>query len=157
MADKKPSGGVRQVFSFDTSEFAASLKRLVTQVEPEATGRGLFAAGNELLRDAIQIPPQAPKEFGDLWGSARVTRAEIHGDQAEVQAGFNIEYAARWHEVPLSMRVNWTTDKGSSSPGPKYLETKLVQYREKYMVIVGNYLARALAAGTAKAPAGGGV
>ena len=153
MAENKPSGAQRQVFSFNTTEFAASLKRLVQEVEPKATAQGLFAAGNELLHDAIQIAPQAPKEVGDLWGSARTTKAEITGDQAEVLAGFNIEYAARWHEVPSTRTINWTTDKGASSPGPKYLEQKLIAYREKYMVIVGNFLARALARGSA--PAGG--
>lgn len=145
----------RQVFQFDTTEFASSLKRLVQQVEPQATGRGLFAAGNALLRDAIKIAPQAPKEVGDLWGSARVTKAEILGDQASVEAGFNIEYAARWHEVSPTKPINWTTDKGASSPGPKYLESKMNMFREKYMVIVGNFLARALAKGAA--PTGEGV
>lgn len=144
MADSKPSGGIRADFTIDTSQVDAGLKRLTDYLEPKATGQGLFAAGNELLNDAIYISPMAPKDVGDLRGSARVTKAEIVQGQASVQAGFNIEYAAKWHEVSPSRKINWTTNKGASSPGPKYLEIKMSAYRDKYMRIVGDFLSRAM-------------
>lgn len=144
MAQGKPSGAVRVNFTLDTSQVDAGLKRLIDQVEPKATAQGLFAAGNELLNDAITISPMAPKDVGDLRGSARVTKAEINQGRADVLAGFNIEYAAKWHEVSPSRKINWTTTKGASSPGPKYLETKMSAYRDKYMRIVGDFLLRAL-------------
>lgn len=144
MAQGKPSGAFRVNFTMDTSQVDAGLKRLVDQVEPKATAQGLFAAGNELLNDAITISPMAPKDVGDLRGSARVTKAEISQGRADVLAGFNIEYAAKWHEVSPSAKINWTTSKGASSPGPKYLEIKMSAYRDKYMRIVGDFLLRAM-------------
>lgn len=141
---QKPSGAARATFSLDTSQVDAGLRRLIDQVEPKATAQGLFAAGNELLHDAIYVAPMAPKDVGDLRGSARVTKAEINQGRADVLAGFNIEYAARWHEVSPSKKINWTTTKGASSPGPKYLESKMISLRDKYMRIVGDALLKAL-------------
>jgi hypothetical protein len=146
---KKGSGGARVSFRFNTSSLQAGLRRLIDQVEPTVTARGLFAAGNELLRDAIYTPPQAPKLKGALWGSARVTKANVSRGEANLLAGFNIEYAAKWHEVPLSRKINWTRDKGAGSPGPKYLESKMSANREKYMRIVGEFLLAGLQTGRA--------
>jgi hypothetical protein len=133
--------GIQAQFSIDTSQVDARLKMLIEIVEPEFTNRGLFAAGNELLADARDTGPQAPKETGDLWRSARTTKAEISGSGAEILAGFNIVYAAKWHEVPLGKKINWTTNKGASQPGPKYLESKLLINRDKYMKIIADFLA----------------
>jgi len=134
--------GIQAHFSIDTRQVDARLKFLIEIVEPEFTNRGLFAAGNELLADARDVGPQAPKDTGDLWRSARTTKAEITaGGHAEILAGFNIVYAAKWHEVPLSKKINWTTNKGASQPGPKYLESKLLVNRDKYMKIIADFLA----------------
>lgn len=155
MAQTTPSGAARVNFRMDTTSLDSGLQRLVTQVVPKVVGQGLFAAGNELLRDAIKISPMAPKDVGDLWGSARVTKAEPTADGGmALLAGFNIEYAARWHEVSPGKKINWTTTKGSSSPGPKYLESKMSAYRDKYMRIIGDFLARALASAGLATPGG---
>ena len=131
-------------FTLDTSQVEASLKRLVESVEPRATAQGLLAAGSQLLKDAQMIGPQAPKDTGRLWGSARVTETRVQNGLANVEAGFNIEYAAKWHEVGLGQKINWTTWKGASNPGPKYLQSKMIAYRDKYMRIIGDFLAGVL-------------
>lgn len=143
----KVSGAATARFQFDTSEVDRGLKRLLDTAEPTATERGLVAAADELLHDAIYVSPQAPKDVGDLRGSARVGKVEIAGGHAEIKAGFNIEYAARWHEWPEGKPVNWTTTKGAAHPGRKYLESKLFANRDKYMRIVGDFLRRTLTTG----------
>lgn len=130
----------------DFSEFERSFYRLVKDAVPEEAGKALFIAANELLKDARDLPPQAPKDIGDLWGSARTNKAAVATDSIEVLTGFNIEYAARWHELSPAedSRINWTRDKGSSQPGRKYLEIKMSMLRRKYMEIVAAALRRLL-------------
>ena len=131
-------------FTLDTSKVDEGLRRLIDVVEPKATAQGLFAAGNQLLKDAETIGPQAPKDTGRLWGSGRTEKTRVLTGFAEVTAGFNIEYAARWHEVGPGVKINWTTTKGAANPGPKYLESKMIAYRDKYMRIVGDFLLKAM-------------
>lgn len=143
----KVSGAATARFTVDTSQVDRGLKKLMDQLPAQAARKGLAAAAHELLHDAIYMAPQAPKDVGDLRGSARVEKVEIVGGHAEVKAGFNIEYAARWHEWPEGKPVNWTTTKGASSPGRKYLESKLYANRDKYIRIVGDFLQQELQAG----------
>lgn len=139
----------------DFSDFEKKFKRIVEDTIPEETAKGLFKAGNQLIQDAVEKPPQAPKDIGDLWGSKRVNKAEIKKDMITLECGFNIKYAARWHEIsPGNISdtdklgrvmsghwpINWTTNKGASNPGPKYLETKMVRYKNDYMKIVAEYI-----------------
>jgi len=136
----------KQAMDIDFSDFDKGFKKLVEKDIPPELGKGMFATLNELLRDAKVEPPQAPKEVGDLWGSAQVNKVEIGKGKIEGQAGFNIEYAARWHEISAEedSRINWTRDKGARSPGRKYLEKKMVMYKEKYMEIIGMFVAKLL-------------
>jgi len=129
--------------TIDMSDFEKGFKKLMEGAIPPETKEGLFQAGNELLRDAIKEAPQAPKDIGDLWGSARVNKAIATKDEVSIEAGFNIKYAARWHEA--EGHVNWTTDKGATNPGPKYLESKMaVNNGRKYLDIVGEYVKKVL-------------
>jgi len=72
--------------------------------------KGLFQAGNEALSDAINKVPKAPKDIGDLRGNAKVMKAEVKGKDIDLTLGFDIEYAARWHELSPAedSRINWT-------------------------------------------------
>jgi len=130
------------------SDFDKGLKKVVEDVAPRVVAKGLFAAGNELLRDAVKKPKTAPKMFGDLWGSARVNEAKIEKGQISVEAGFNIEYATVLHEGQRkdgSYKITkWTTDKGSADPGVKFLESKMVQFKDNYMKVVAEFLKEAL-------------
>ena len=125
-------------FTMDFKQFEKEFKRIAENAIPQEAGKGLFKAGNELLQDAVKEPPQAPKKKGKLWGSKRVTKAEVKKGEISVKAGFNIVYAARWHEAEPN--INWTTTKGASQPGPKYLESKMGKYKNKYMEITADHI-----------------
>ena len=126
----------------DCSDFEKGLKKLVEKSIPPEAGKGLFKAGNELLNDAKTVIPKAPWELGDLHASAQVNKAEIKKDEVSVEAGFNIEYAARWHELTPEedSKISWTTP-GS---GRKYLESKMAMFKDKYMAIVAKHIENVL-------------
>ena len=126
----------------DFSDFEKGLKKLCEQTIPPEIGKGLFKAANELLHDAINEQPCAPFDEGTLRGSARTNKAEVKKDGAEVVTGFNIEYAARWHELTPEedSRISWSLP-GS---GRKYLESKMTMFKEKYMGIVANHIKNVL-------------
>lgn len=125
--------------SLDFKDFMTGL-RLLCMKNPAIAGEGLFRAGNELLHDAIYKRPFAPFDKGDLRGSARTDKAEFDGTNVSTKVGFNIVYAARWHELTPEQdaRIHWTLP-GS---GRKYLETKMQAYRNDYMKIVADYIAQ---------------
>lgn len=151
---KKNYGGM----TFDTGEFDAGMKKLVSDIGLKALGPGLFAVGNAILKDAIYVSPQAPKDVGDLRGSARTEGPDgsLHkgstipstanfgnGSSIGIRFGFNIEYAARWHEA-VGKKINWTRDKGAALPGPKYLESKMRMFHTRYMRIIQLYIQKVL-------------
>ena len=125
----------------DFSDFEKGFAKIIKEC-PEEGARGLFKAGNELLKDAKEIIPKAPREIGDLHGSAQVNKAEVKKDEISVEAGFNVIYAARWHELTPEedRKISWTTP-GS---GRKYLESKMVVLKEKYMEIVARHIKNVL-------------
>ena len=125
----------------DFKEFEAGLSEAYERTSRVA-GEGLFEAANELLEDAITVRPLAPFDEGHLRGSARTNKAKYFMRRVDVEAGFNIEYAARWHEISpeKEKKVHWTLP-GS---GRKYLELKLTMFGKKYMAIVAEAIRRAL-------------
>ena len=128
--------------TIDMSDFEKGFKKLVDQAAPEELAKGMFTAGNALLKDAIYEQPYAPFDEGHLRASARVDTAKVTKDEVETSAGFNIVYAARWHELSPSedARISWTLP-GS---GRKYLESKMARNAKRYLDIVGEYLRRLL-------------
>jgi len=128
--------------SIDFKEFEKAFMKITKQASYKEAGKGLFKAGNELLRDAIYEQPYAPFDEGTLKGSARTTKAEVRKREASVEVGFNIEYAARWHELTPEedSKINWTLP-GS---GRKYLESKMVKFNKKYMEIVALHIKNVL-------------
>jgi hypothetical protein len=131
--------------TIDTRDFEKGLTNLVKTLEPEATAKGLFRAGSQLILDAINEQPYVPFDEGHLRGSGKVTKVEVTKSGAEVAAGFNKEYAARWHELTPEedARINWSLPFS----GRKYLESKLVRFKEDYMKIVAKYLENVLKRG----------
>ena len=137
--------------TIDTSDFDKGFAKIAKEC-PEEGGKGLFKAGNELLRDANKIIPTTPRDIGDLQGSGRTQgKSGMHEiDQAQgaqafmgknevsINVGFNCIYAARWHELTPEedRKINWTTP-GS---GRKYLESKMVALKEKYMKIAADHI-----------------
>lgn len=128
-------------FFLDTKEFNAKFKHLTDKTIPSSADKGLFNAGNELTHDAIVLPPQAPKDMGDLWGSRITEKVKTDRKGMSVRVGFNIKYAQRHHEVPPGT-FHYTTWKGASQPGPKYLESKMIRYKNKYMAIITETIKR---------------
>src|SRR4030042_5013618 len=122
----------------DFSNFEKGFKTIVEGAIPEDAGKGLFKAGNELLNDAITKRPMAPFDEGHLRGSARTEEAKIERNRITLNCGFNIVYAARWHELTPEQdsRINWSLP-GS---GAKYLEIKLMVYKNKYMFMVAEHI-----------------
>lgn len=120
----------------DSKEFDKKFERLVKKAIPEDAGKGMITAMDEVLSDSIELPPQAPKEIGDLWGSiAGTVKLKVIYKILRVIGGFNISYARKHHEAePGTYR--YTTDKGSEKPGVKFMQTKMSSFRNKYMGIV---------------------
>jgi len=110
-------------------------------VIPRHGDKGAFDAMNELLQDAVVHPPQAPKDIGDLWGSRIVEKAKGIAKEIITEGGFNIKYARRHHEVPPGT-FKYTLTKGASQPGPKFLESKMAQFKEKYAWIIAETIRR---------------
>ena len=126
----------------DMSDFDKKFYDLVEDAIPNDARDGLFEAMNEVLRDSIELPPQAPKEIGDLWGStADTVKVETKHDELSVSGGFNIKYAHRHHEVAPGT-YKYTTDRGAKRPGPKFMQSKMAMYANKYMEVVANAIRR---------------
>lgn len=124
--------------TIDFSEFNKKFAQITAGVVPPEAGKGFFKAANQLLDDAINKQPYAPYDKGDLKGSARVDEARITSATISVVCGFNIAYAARWHELSPAedARINWSLP-GS---GRKYLESKMAMYMKDYMEIVAAHI-----------------
>lgn len=142
-------------FQMDTKDFMQKFLKIAQETVPSLAGQGLFRAANELLRDAIKVVPMAPFREGHLRGSARSqgegqAMHQLTGTQKKafrayktdagiwILVGFNIEYAARWHELSRAKaaKINWTLP-GS---GPKYLESKMAMFKDKYMKIAADFI-----------------
>ena len=122
-------------FSLDFSDFEKGFNHLVKNAVPPDAEKGLFEAAAEMLRDAKEEVPKAPFKEGHLWGSTADTiKTKITHNEISVECGFNIEYAAKLHEMPKEAgdKISWSLP-GS---GPKYLETKMVRNKQKYMEVV---------------------
>lgn len=119
----------------DFSEFNKKFFRLVEKEIPKAAEKGAFNAANELLRDADKQPPQTPKEFGDLRGSRKVDKPKISRGEISVKAGYTSKYAVYQHEAEPG-QFNYTTDKGVTQPGPKFLQSKVIRNAKRYIEII---------------------
>jgi len=131
--------------TIDMTDFEKGFKKLIDQAAPEELAKGLAKAANLLIEDAKNEAPQVPFKTGDLWGSSQVNAVVVTKDDVSINAGFNIIYAARWHEAEAGT-INWTRKGKVMNPGPKYLESKMARNAKKYLDKVGEQL-RALLGG----------
>lgn len=122
-------------FKLDTRDFDIKFDDLIKNAIPGAISKGLFEAGTVLLKMAKEEAPQCPKDVGDLWGSGKVKPIIGGYQETGVEVGFDSVYAAYQHEQEPG-RFNYTTTKGASHPGPKFLETKMVRHKNDLMGIV---------------------
>ena len=128
-------------YFLDFSEFNMKFKQRADVDFPDYIEKGLFNAMNELLSDSIKKPPQAPKDIGDLWGSRIVEKPKKTRTDIGIGGGFNIKYARRHHEVAPGT-FKYTTTKGATQPGPKFMESKMIQYAKKYIGIIAETIRR---------------
>ncbi len=126
-------------FKIDFTAFNKTFFPLVDKKIPNSGEKGLVNAAWEMLKDADDEAPQTPKEVGDLRGSRKVEAPKITRNEISVKAGYNSEYAAYQHEGERKSGTHkvkkYTTDRGASQPGPKFLQTKMVRHKEKYIGI----------------------
>lgn len=126
--------------TFDTREFDIKLPLIVNKKIPQAVARGFMLTGALVIRDAIMQVPKVPKSRGvtkeggrrgqgpgHLRRSQKIEKPKIEQREISIEVGFNADYAASVHEMPKS--THWTVP----GTGPKYLETKLLRNKEKYV------------------------
>jgi len=139
--------------TIDMADFENGFKKFMEQAAPKELEKGIFAAGNALLKDAIYQQPYAPFDEGTLRRSARVDEVIVTKETIEVTVGFNIAYAARWHEISQDnmgkkdklgrvLSGHWPIHWSKAGSGAKYLESKMANThnRAKYLEVVGTYL-----------------
>ena len=120
--------------SLDFSDFEKKFAKIVEDAIPKDAEKGLFDAAASMLKDADEEIPMTPRKEGHLRGEKKIENVVATKGEISVTAGFNIEYAAKLHEMPKEAgdKINWTLP-GS---GPKFLETKMVRNKQKYMEVV---------------------
>jgi len=122
-------------FKMDFTAFDKTFFPLVVKRIPKSAEKGFVNAAWEMLRDADKEAPQTPKEFGDLRGSKKVEKPKILSNEISIEAGYTSKYATRQHEAEPG-QFNYTKNKGASQPGPKFLQSKMVRHKKKYIEIV---------------------
>jgi hypothetical protein len=166
--------------TLNANDFLSGIKKLAEESTPKEIDKALFKASSELLRDAIEINPQAPIYAGDKGGGGDLrASAHVQGSGGLVKpnpasapmgfesvresyssmaitAGFNIKYAARWHEINAqdlpflrdklgrAYSHHWPIKWTWPGVGPKYLESKMASNPKKYAKIIALHLARFL-------------
>lgn len=136
MASQVKSGMI-----FDMTALERSLIALANTTMPEAARRGLYNAAGELIRDANTVEPKTPHDEGHLKGSA-IRQVDSDPTKIICLAGFNIGYAVYTHEAAEVAKVmpGWT----ESGSGPKYLESKLPRFKDKYIKIACETIRKAI-------------
>lgn len=121
-------------FTMNLTDFDREFDRINNTTVPGAARRGAFKAASQLLNDSDNIEPKTPLKEGMLKGSKTIEIESKEDGGAEIRAGFNIMYASFLHEMVTDDPTpkHWT-EPGS---GPKYLESKLTLYADKYLEIM---------------------
>jgi hypothetical protein len=148
-------------FEIDFSSFDKRFFEYALKTAPAAAEKGMFEALAALKNDADNVTPQTPFLDGNLRGDYTMILEGITQSKLVENSGgkgkdhkkggakpaerygakdiiakliFRMPYAAKWHEA-VNKKVNWTKTR-VSSPGPKYLETKLMAFGKKYFGLV---------------------
>jgi len=117
----------RSKMTIDTKDFDIKFPKVTGKDIPEALAKAAYAVAGMIIRDAIMEEPRVPHLTGNLWRSQKIERPRIEKGEITIELGFDAEYAAAVHEMPSN--VDWTME-GS---GPKFLESKVIKNKEKYM------------------------
>lgn len=159
----------------DDGDFEKRFRKLTTQTLPEVVVKGMGRAGLAIMRDAVMEEPKVPLDLSSLRGSGSTfVGAQLVGTSesfAEAQAeptpnkefsahtangevvttvGFNTPYAANLHEHPEYDFGVTRENQGLPRPvgtGAKFLESKLLRFRKRYMTVVAKWIERATGVG----------
>jgi len=126
-------------FKMDFTAFDKTFFPLVIKGIPKSAEKGLVNAAWEMLKDADEEAPQTPFDKSFLRGSRKVEEPKITKNEISIAAGYNSEYAAYQHEGERkdgTHKVKKYTKERVSQPGPKFLQSKMVRHKERYIEIV---------------------
>lgn len=123
-------------YSMDLSKFAKDFTRITSKTIPDKAGDATFKVASMIINDAIKIAPKAPFDEGTLRASQFINL--IRTQKLGVELGFNVVYAAKWHELDTAKAkdIAWTTP-GS---GRKYLSSKLSMFKNKYIEFLASLI-----------------
>lgn len=117
--------------TFNTKDFDIKFANVCNKQIPKAAANQMeYKVAAMVLRDAIIEEPRAPHKTGNLWRSQKIERPKLLKGEITIELGFDAEYAAAVHEMPAN--TGWTM--GGS--GSKFLESKLIKNKEKYMAAI---------------------
>ena len=117
---------------FDFAQVEKSLNKLDKNIEKIAV-KGVRGAAFKLVEDSKLVAPQAPFLEGHLWAQHIVDLPQFKLDKISIKVGASTPYAAKLHQAKGN--INWTTDKGASNPGPKYIISKIMRFGKDYLKI----------------------
>jgi len=108
----------------DPKEFNIDFDRITSKTIPDDIRKALWELGWAIIKHANSVEPTTPRKIGDLRASGKVV---VDQRKLDLLVGFNMVQAHRLHEGLKDW--NWT-EPGS---GPKYLESKLSMFKDKYI------------------------
>lgn len=120
----------------DLSKFAKDFTRITSKTIPDKASKATFKVASMIINDAIKIEPKVPADERFLRASQFIEL--LPTQKLGVRLGFNIIYAAKWHELSASEAkgIDWTTP-GS---GRKYLSSKLSMFKNKYIKFLASMI-----------------
>ncbi len=114
--------------TYNTKDFDIKFARVIDKAIPKAAANQMhYRVAGMILRDAVLEEPRAPHKTGNLWRSQKIEKPQIERGEITVELGFDADYAAFVHEMPAYK------DPSMVGSGPKFLESKLIKNKEKYM------------------------
>lgn len=117
----------------DFSEFNDKFGKYSKVVLQRRSKKGIREALQELKRDADEVPPKTPHLEGHLRGSGVVEDVRITMTSIAGTVRYRTPYAVRWHEA-VGQAIKWS----EPGVGPKYLSSKVIRFRKKYIRIVAD-------------------
>ena len=125
-------------FTMDFTLFDKTFLKLVEKSIPKEAEKGVFKGANLILDFAEVQVPMVPEKIGDLRGSRKVEKVIVAPGYISATLGYNIEYAAKLHELPSDKdaRINWTLP-GS---GAKWLEKSLIKNKDDAVKVIAKHI-----------------
>jgi len=119
--------------TLNTKDFDIKFAKVVDKAIPKAAASQMqYRVAGMVLRDSILEEPRAPHLTGNLWRSQKIEKPQIEHGEITIELGFDADYAAFVHEMPAYK------DPSMVGSGPKFLESKLIKNKEKYMAEIAN-------------------